>query len=147
MNKVGSIERITQNRVVKLFQEELAYTYLGDWQEDRENSNIEEEYLTKYLLKRGYNAAQITKAIYVLKTTANNFSDSLYTANKNVYELLRYGVNVKTEVGKNADLILMKGDLSKEISSIRNMEIVFKNGVGFDSKKIFDAVKGKVGAY
>jgi len=51
------------------------------------------------------------------------------------------------EIGKNADLILMNGDLSKEISSIRNMEIVFKNGVGFDSKKIFNAVKGKVGAY
>jgi type I restriction enzyme R subunit len=78
MNKVGSIERITQNRVVKLFQEELGYTYLGDWQEDRENSNIEEEYLTKYLLKKGYNNAQIIKAIYELKTTTNNFSDSLY---------------------------------------------------------------------
>jgi type I restriction enzyme R subunit len=105
MNKVGSIERITQHRVVKLFQDELEYTYLGDWQEDRENSNIEEEYLTNYLLKRGYNTAQITKAIYVLKTTANNFSDSLYTANKNVYELLRYGADIKTELGKNTEKV------------------------------------------
>jgi type I restriction enzyme R subunit len=105
MNKVGSIERITQHRVVKLFQEELGYTYLGDWQEDRENSNIEEEYLTKYLLKKGYNNAQITKAIYELKTTANNFSDSLYTTNKNVYELLRYGADIKTEIGKNTEKV------------------------------------------
>lgn len=50
-------------------------------------------------------------------------------------------------VGKNADLILLNGDLSKDISNIRNMEIVFKNGIGFDSKKIFESVKGKVGAY
>ena len=105
MSKVGSIERITQNRVVKLFQEELGYTYLGNWEENRENSNIEEEYLTVYLLKKGYNKAQITKAIYELKTTANNFSDSLYTTNKNVYELLRYGADIKTEVGKNTEKV------------------------------------------
>lgn len=105
MTKVGSIERITQNRVVKLFQEELGYSYLGNWEENRENSNIEEEYLTTYLLKKGYNNAQITKAIYELKTTANNFSDSLYTTNKNVYELLRYGADIKTEVGKNTEKV------------------------------------------
>lgn len=105
MGKVGSIERITQNRVVKLFQEELGYTYLGNWEENRENNNIEEEYLTAYLLKNGYNDAQITKAIYELKTTANNFSDSLYTTNKNVYELLRYGADIKTEVGKNTEKV------------------------------------------
>lgn len=105
MTKVGSIERISQNRVVKLFQEELGYTYLGNWEENRENSNIEEEYLTAYLLKKGYNNAQITKAIYALKTIANNFSDSLYTTNKNVYELLRYGADIKTEVGKNTEKV------------------------------------------
>ena len=38
MNNVGQIERITQNRVVKLFQDELAYTYLGNW-EERDNNN------------------------------------------------------------------------------------------------------------
>ncbi|MDX1406692.1 MAG: amidohydrolase family protein, partial [Saprospiraceae bacterium] len=37
------------------------------------------------------------------------------------------------EAGKRADLILLDGDLSQEISKIRNIEIVFKNGVGFDS--------------
>lgn len=105
MSTVGNIERITQNRVVKLFQDELGYTYLGNWEENRENSNIEEAYLTTYLLKKGYNKAQITKAIYELKTTATNFSDSLYTTNKNVYELLRYGADIKTEVGKNTEKV------------------------------------------
>jgi len=50
-------------------------------------------------------------------------------------------------VGKQADLVLIHGDLSKDVSNIRKMELVFKNGVGFDSKKIVDSVKGKVGLY
>lgn len=33
MGNVGDIERITQNRVVKLFKEKLGYTYLGNWEE------------------------------------------------------------------------------------------------------------------
>ncbi|TXD53071.1 MULTISPECIES: amidohydrolase family protein [unclassified Polaribacter] len=60
------------------------------------------------------------------------------------------GIASKTgtiEVGKEADLVLLLGDLSKDVSNIRNMEIVFKNGIGFDSKKIFDSVKGKVGLH
>ena len=89
MNKVGQIERVTQNRVVKLFQEELGYTYLGDWQERENNSNIEEKLLTTYLERKNYSKNQINKAIYELKTTANNFNDSLYTTNKNVYQKCR----------------------------------------------------------
>jgi imidazolonepropionase-like amidohydrolase len=49
------------------------------------------------------------------------------------------------EQGKNADLVLIDGDPEKDIHDIRKTEIVFKNGVGFDSKKIFESVKGKVG--
>jgi imidazolonepropionase-like amidohydrolase len=49
------------------------------------------------------------------------------------------------EAGKTADLVLINGDLEKDISTIRKMEIVFKDGVGFSSSKIFDSVKGKVG--
>jgi imidazolonepropionase-like amidohydrolase len=49
------------------------------------------------------------------------------------------------EQGKNADLVLIDGDPENNISDIRKTEIVFKNGIGFDSKKIFDSVKGKVG--
>jgi imidazolonepropionase-like amidohydrolase len=50
-------------------------------------------------------------------------------------------------VGKRADLVLINGDPEKQIKDVRNTEIVFKNGVGFDSKKIFDSVNGKVGLY
>jgi imidazolonepropionase-like amidohydrolase len=49
------------------------------------------------------------------------------------------------ETGKNADLVLIDGDPEKDIHDIRKTAIVFKNGIGFDSKKIFESVKGKVG--
>ncbi len=49
------------------------------------------------------------------------------------------------EVGKEADLLVIDGDPSKNISDIRKVEWVFKDGVGFNSKKIFDSVKGRVG--
>ena len=101
MTKVGSIERITQNRVVKLFKKELGYTYLGDWQEREVNSNIEEDLLKAYLSRKGYTDVQISRAFFKLTQTAQNFSDSLYTTNKNVYQLLRYGVKVKADASSD----------------------------------------------
>ncbi len=49
------------------------------------------------------------------------------------------------ETGKAADLIIVDGDPAKNISDLRKTEIVFKDGVGFDSRKLFDSVKGLVG--
>jgi imidazolonepropionase-like amidohydrolase len=49
--------------------------------------------------------------------------------------------------GKNADLMVMKGDPSKQISDIENVEIVFKDGVGYDSRKLLDSVRGRYGQY
>ena len=49
------------------------------------------------------------------------------------------------EPGKNADLVLIDGDPENNIRDIRKTETVFKNGVGFNSKKIFESVRGKVG--
>lgn len=47
--------------------------------------------------------------------------------------------------GKQADLVLIKGDPSKNIADIENVETVFKAGVGFDSAKLIEAVRGQVG--
>ena len=49
--------------------------------------------------------------------------------------------------GKKADLVLINGDPEREIRDVRKTEVVFKNGVGFDSKKLFESVKGKVGLH
>lgn len=50
-------------------------------------------------------------------------------------------------VGKNADLLVVKGDPSKNIHDIANVEIVFKDGVGFDSRRLLDSVAGRYGQY
>jgi Amidohydrolase family len=47
--------------------------------------------------------------------------------------------------GKQADLVLIKGDPSKTIEDIEKVETVFKAGVGYDSKKLIDSVRGQVG--
>jgi imidazolonepropionase-like amidohydrolase len=49
--------------------------------------------------------------------------------------------------GKNADLVVVKGDPSKQISEIENVEIVFKDGVGYDSEKLLHSVRGRYGQY
>jgi hypothetical protein len=50
-------------------------------------------------------------------------------------------------VGKNADLMIVKGDPSKTITDIENVEIVFKDGVGYDAPKLLESVKGRYGQY
>jgi imidazolonepropionase-like amidohydrolase len=49
--------------------------------------------------------------------------------------------------GKQADLIVVRGDPSARIEDVENVEIVFKQGVGYDSPKIFESVKGQVGLH
>ena len=49
--------------------------------------------------------------------------------------------------GKNADLVVIKGDPATTISDIEKVEIVFKDGVGYDSQKLIDSVNGRYGQY
>lgn len=48
--------------------------------------------------------------------------------------------------GKQADLVVIKGDPAKNINDIENVETVFKDGVGYDSAKLIEAVRGAVGS-
>jgi imidazolonepropionase-like amidohydrolase len=50
-------------------------------------------------------------------------------------------------LGKAADLAVIHGDPSKNIDDIEKVEIVFKDGVGYDSAKLIDAVRGQVGLH
>ena len=47
--------------------------------------------------------------------------------------------------GKDADLVVVQGDPSKNVADIEKVEIVFKRGVGYDSRKLFESVRGVVG--
>jgi imidazolonepropionase-like amidohydrolase len=47
--------------------------------------------------------------------------------------------------GKQADLVVIKGDPSQKIEDIENVDIVFKDGIGYDSAKLIESVRGLVG--
>jgi enamidase len=50
-------------------------------------------------------------------------------------------------LGKQADLVVVAGDPSTRIGDIRNVQLVFKQGVAYDPAKLIDSVKGKVGLF
>jgi type I restriction enzyme, R subunit len=88
-------ERYTQNRVIQLFQQQLGYQYLGNWEDRPDNANIEEGILRNYLTeKAGYSPEHANRAIYKLQKEARSNDRNLYGNNKKVYEMLRYGTEV-----------------------------------------------------
>lgn len=105
-SNVGKLERETQNRVIALMQKELNYRYLGNWEERDNNSNVEEDILSDWLLnKKKYNQNLVTKAIFDFTKATNDQSKSLYDVNKEVYSMLRYGVTVQPEIGQNKQTV------------------------------------------
>jgi imidazolonepropionase-like amidohydrolase len=50
-------------------------------------------------------------------------------------------------VGKDADLLLVRGDPSRRIADIENVETVFKDGVGYDPAALLASVRGRYGQY
>jgi len=105
VNDIGKSERATQNRVIALFRDELKYDFLGDMSEGENNRNIEDALLGDWLARRGCKAAQISRALDVLKREANNPTRGLYENNKAVYSLLRYGVPTKVEGDKVTETV------------------------------------------
>jgi len=105
MSTVGQIERATQQRVVKLFRETLGYDSLGNWSDRVGTRNIDDALARQFLKKQGYDDALITKALHQLNKVAGDQTKSLYDCNKAVYELLRYGVKVKADIGENTQTV------------------------------------------
>jgi len=106
MSRVGQKERETQNRIVQLFMSKLHYRYLGNWEEGERTGPIEEGLLRSFLKdKQGYSDTLIDRAIYELHRAAGDQSKSLYDINKEVYSLLRYGVQVREDVGDNKQTV------------------------------------------
>lgn len=49
--------------------------------------------------------------------------------------------------GKDADLLVVKGDPSRTITDIEHVELVFKDGIGYDSAALLNSVRGRYGEY
>ena len=101
MTKVGEREAKTQRRVIDYFQDQLGYTFLGDWHQRLGNRNIETDHLTKFLKRPGHDPVIISKALDRLdKAAALGGGRTLYDANRDVYSLLRYGARVRPGLGE-----------------------------------------------
>lgn len=73
-------------------------------------------------------------------------SEAIHIATENGAKYLGEADHVGTiEAGKNADLAVIKGDPSQKIEDIENVEIVFKDGAGYNSAKLIESVRGQVG--
>ena len=72
MTQVGELERKTQNRVIRLFQDALGYAYLGDWHDRLGNRNIEDGLLRPFLVAQGYDNALIDRALTLLHRAADD---------------------------------------------------------------------------
>ena len=72
--------------------------------------------------------------------------EAIHIATQNGAEVLGQSDRIGTIAkGKQADLVVVTGDPSTEISDIRNVDLVFRKGVGYSSAKLFGATKGLVG--
>jgi imidazolonepropionase-like amidohydrolase len=72
--------------------------------------------------------------------------EAVHIATSNGAEFLGEGDKIGTlAVGKRADLVVIDGDPSGNIKDIEKIEIVFKDGVGYDSAKLIESVRGLVG--
>lgn len=47
--------------------------------------------------------------------------------------------------GKLADMVLIRGNPAENIAAVKNVEIVFKEGLGYDPQKLIDSARGLVG--
>jgi len=72
--------------------------------------------------------------------------DAIHIATQNGARYLGREADIGTLApGKRANLVLVKGDPAQQIADIENVELVFKDGIGYDSARLIDSVRGQVG--
>jgi len=107
MPRINEAEHKTQERVLKLFQNELNYSYYGDLRHQT-NTNIMAEKLVEWLMSPkggGHSESLSVKAVFELQKTAGNLQQGLYKANQDVYSLLKYGAKVRANPGESEKTI------------------------------------------
>ena len=142
MDRIGKPESATQKRVIRFFQEQLHYNYIGNLR-DRENSNIDRAKLTAWLIDRGYSEGLASRAVDELIKASTNLQDGLYAANRAVYSLLKYGAPVKESVDDTETTVYFINwdepgqnifDIAEEVTVVENNEkrpdlVIYINGI------------------
>ncbi len=86
------------------------------------------------------------RAIQLLVEMGLAIEEAVAVATRNGAIYLEREAEIGTvEEGKRADLVLMEGDLTADLDAIRQMRLVFKDGVAYDSRALFESVGGWVG--
>ena len=106
MNTIGKKEIRTQKNVIAFFERELGYDYLGDWHHRQDNRNIEKALLTGWLKRQRHSNQIISKTLFELNKAATLAgSQTLYGANREVYNLLRYGIKIQPSTSQKYDTV------------------------------------------
>ena len=103
---IGKSERITQNRIIELFQRSCIMITSATGKTRSVLSPLRKSCFTAFLLR---NKAILirwpVKAIDKLVNAAGNLHNGLYEANKQTYHMLRYGVSITEEAGQISDRV------------------------------------------
>lgn len=126
LGKVGLPERATQNRVVKLFHDELGYRFLGSYAHRDGNSNVEEPILRSHLTRSGYTPADIAR-IKRLQAHYLDVREIVRRASGETLDLKPYEADMRHLIDK-----YINADEPRKISPFDGMsllEIVVKTGI------------------
>jgi imidazolonepropionase-like amidohydrolase len=86
------------------------------------------------------------RQIELLVTAGFTPVEAIHIATQNGADFLGEGAHFGTvAAGKRADLVVVKGDPSTKIEDIEHVEMVFKDGVGYDPEKLIAPIRGHVG--
>ena len=121
MSNIGKPEVVTQSRVIKFFHEKLK----------------------AWLVSRGYSDGIASRAVDALISAANNLQHGLYAANKEIYNLLKYGAKVKESPDDTETTVYFinwdepgKNDfeIAEEVTIVANNEkrpdlVIYINGI------------------
>lgn len=141
---IGKAEYKTQEKVIKFFKNKniLDYAYIGNLK-DKSNKNIIAERLEAFLKGQGDSETVARRAIDELVRTAGDTQHDIYNVNKNVYELLKYGVKVRPNADSAPVTVYLidfenptNNDfaIAEEVTIIENQEkrpdiVIYLNGI------------------
>jgi len=141
---IGEAEFKTQKKVIEFFRDRniLDYAYIGNLK-DKVNKNIDVKRLAVFLKGQGYSDVVIRRATDELLRTAGKSQQDIYNVNKNVYELLKYGVKVKPNADAAPITVYLvdfayptNNDfaIAEEVTVIENQEkrpdiVIYLNGI------------------
>lgn len=100
MINVTDPERATQVRVIELLHDRLGYRFLGSLEEGKNTCLRKDDLIVALSTRLGYTKKLATAAYQKLKESSTISGYDLYAANRDTYELLKYGAKITEEDGK-----------------------------------------------